>query len=84
MRTAFSFTLEDDANVRLAKDLEGGGLMDVGCYCVSGSRLLGGEPERVFARQLVGESGVDVVFAGLMSFPGDVTAQFDCGLVAPR
>jgi predicted dehydrogenase len=83
VRAAFSFTVEDGANVRLAKDLDGGGLMDVGCYCVSGSRLLGGEPERVFARQVVGESGVDVVFAGAMAFPGAVTAYFDCGLALP-
>jgi predicted dehydrogenase len=83
IRAAFSFTVEDDANVRLANDLDGGGLMDVGCYCVSGSRLLGGEPERVYARQVVGPSGVDVVFAGVMAFPGDVTAHFDCGLALP-
>ena len=37
-------------NVRLAADLDGGALMDVGCYCVSGSRLLGGEPEQVYGR----------------------------------
>jgi predicted dehydrogenase len=84
IRAAFSFTLVGGANVRLAKDLDGGGLMDVGCYCVSGSRLLGGEPERVFARQVVGESGVDVVFAAVMAFPGDVTAHFDCGLALPE
>ena len=26
--------------------------MDVGCYCISGARLLGGEPERVFGEQV--------------------------------
>ncbi|MGH2920882.1 MAG: Gfo/Idh/MocA family protein, partial [Gaiellaceae bacterium] len=55
---------------------------DVGCYCVSSSRLLAGEPERVFGRAST-ESGVDVVFAGTMSFPGDVVARFDCGLKLP-
>ena len=48
VRAAFSFTLSDPANIRLSSDLDGGALMDVGCYCVSGSRLLAGEPERVF------------------------------------
>ena len=38
VRAAFSFTITDEANIRLAADLEGGALMDVGCYCVSGSR----------------------------------------------
>ena len=57
--------------------------MDVGCYCVSGSRLLGGEPESVYGEQVSGESGVDVLFAATMRFPGDVVAQFDCGFVLP-
>jgi predicted dehydrogenase len=83
VRSAFSFSLGDPENVRLAADLDGGALMDVGCYCVSGSRLLGGEPEFVYGQQLVDESGVDVLFAGTMRFPGDVLAQFDCGFVLP-
>ena len=82
VRAAFTFTLSDPANIRLSSDLDGGALMDVGCYCVSGSRLLAGEPERVFGVAST-ESGVDVEFAGTMSFPGDVVAQFDCGLRLP-
>ena len=58
--------------------------MDVGCYCVSGSRLLGGEPESVYGEQVSGESGVDVLFAATMRFPGDVLAQFECGFVLPE
>jgi predicted dehydrogenase len=57
--------------------------MDVGCYCVSGSRLVAGEPGTVYGRQVTGPSGVDVLFAATMSFPGDVVAQFDCGFVLP-
>ena len=83
IRAAFSFSLDEVENVRLAADLDGGALMDVGCYCVSGSRLVAGEPERVYGEQVVGESGVDVLFAGTMRFPGDVVAQFDCGFVLP-
>ena len=44
---------------------------------------MAGEPERVYGEQVVGESGVDVLFAGTMRFPGDVVAQFDCGFVLP-
>ena len=40
VRSAFSYSLYDTDNIRLRTDVEGGGLMDVGCYCVSGSRLL--------------------------------------------
>ena len=83
VRSAFSFSLGDPENVRLAADLDGGALMDVGCYCVSGSRLLAGEPESVSGVQVTGASGVDVLFAGTLSFPGDVVAHFDCGFVLP-
>ncbi len=84
VRAAFSFGLADLENVRLAADLDGGALMDVGCYCVSGSRLFAGEPETVYGEQLVGPSGVDVLFAGTMRFPGDVLGQFDCGFDLPE
>jgi predicted dehydrogenase len=80
IRAAFSFATDDMANVRLSTALDGGALMDVGCYCVSGSRLIAGEPERVTAEQVLGGDGVDVVFAGTMRFPDDVLASFDAGL----
>src|SRR5262245_43995156 len=38
IRSAFSFTITNpDTNVRTQPALDGGSLMDVGCYCVSGS-----------------------------------------------
>src|SRR3954447_20073257 len=45
VRASFSFAMYDEQNIRLRPDADGGSLMDVGCYCVSGSRLLAGEPE---------------------------------------
>src|SRR5436190_184802 len=42
IRSAFSYSLYDPGNIRLQTDLEGGALMDVGCYCVSGSRFVAG------------------------------------------
>jgi predicted dehydrogenase len=82
VRAAFSFTIADPANIRLAADLDGGALMDVGCYCVSGARLLAGEPERVYAAGTF-EDGVDTVFAGMLQFPGGVVGEFDCGFRLP-
>jgi xylose dehydrogenase (NAD/NADP) len=82
IRAVFSFTVTDPANVRLRPDLAGGSLMDVGCYCISGSRLLAGEPELVVGRQVLGESGVDMRFDGILHF-GDVLAQFYCGFDLP-
>ena len=83
VRAAFGFRLTDAENVRLNSSLDGGGLMDVGCYCVSGTRLLGGEPEQVYGEQVLSQSGVDELFTGTMRLPGDVLAQFDAGLVLP-
>ena len=80
IRATFGFKLENPKNVRLQRDLDGGALMDVGCYCVSGARLLAGEPERVHGEQVVGASGVDVRFTGVMRFKGDVTAEFTASL----
>ena len=79
VRTTFSYGLYDEDNIRLRTDVEGGALMDVGCYCVSGARLLGGEPESVFGQAWFGETGTDWVFTGELRFPGNVLAHFDCG-----
>ena len=84
IRSTFSYSLFDAENIRLRTDVEGGSLMDVGCYCVSGSRLLGGEPEVVSGQQFVGPSGTDWVFAGTMRFPDGVLATFDCGTSLPE
>lgn len=76
--------VDDAANVRWLAELEGGALMDVGCYCVSALRLLcGGEPERVHGEAVTAPSGVDVRFAGTLRFSGDVLGSFDCGFDVP-
>ncbi len=79
VRASFGFHLSDPANVRLQRGLEGGSLMDVGCYCVSAIRLLCGEPLRVSGEQALSGGEVDVAFAGVMAFEHDVLAHFDCG-----
>jgi predicted dehydrogenase len=79
VRCAFSYSLYDSENIRLRTDVEGGALMDVGCYCVSGSRLLAGEPESVSATAWFGDTGTDWVFTATMRFPGNVLGLFDCG-----
>ena len=80
IRATFGFTLRRTNDVRLEPDLDGGALMDVGCYCVSGARLLAGEPERVHGEQVLGPSGVDVRFTGILRFPGGVIAEFTSAL----
>jgi xylose dehydrogenase (NAD/NADP) len=83
IRASFSFPLADLENVRMRPELDGGSLMDVGCYCVSGARLLAGEPERVHGEQRFGATGVDTTFAGTLRFPGDVIATFHSSMDLP-
>ncbi len=84
IRAAFSFDIfapPDRADdVRLDPELDGGALMDVGCYCVSAMRLLAGEPIAVAAHQVLGGKGVDVRLSGTLRFAGDVLGVFDCGV----
>ena len=87
VRAAFSFQLaavHGAADARFRPELEGGSLMDVGCYCVNATRFFAGEPDRVQAELVAGPSGVDVCFAATLRLADDVLAQFDCGFVLPH
>src|SRR5438128_515174 len=61
IRTSFCYrTQRIEGNVRFDKKLGGGGLMDVGCYCINLSRLLAGEePVEIHASAHLHERGVD-------------------------
>jgi len=83
VRACFSFALRDERDVRLSADLDGGALMDVGTYCLSGARLLAGEPVRVYGEQELSAGGVDVAFAATLRFGDDVLASLDCGFGVP-
>ena len=86
VRASFSFQLatrHGPDDTRFDPRLDGGALMDVGCYCISMIRYVAGEPQRVEAEQVLGESGVDVVFAATLRLPGETLAHFDCGFVLP-
>ncbi|MGD0862572.1 MAG: Gfo/Idh/MocA family oxidoreductase [Candidatus Limnocylindrales bacterium] len=83
IRSSFSFVMSARSDVRLEPGLDGGALMDVGCYPVSGSRLVAGaEPVRVFGEQTLGSSGVDVNFSGMLRFPSGVIAEIVAGFTS--
>ncbi len=83
-RTAFTFTITREANIRLDSALAGGGIMDVGCYCISESRFFfDAEPTHVFARADIDpEYNVDMLASGTLLFPNG-RALFDCGFELP-
>jgi predicted dehydrogenase len=81
IRSTFTFKLDRPKDIRWDRDLGGGALMDVGCYCVNVSRMFfGREPVEVRAMANWGDSGVDMQLAGSMLFGDGLLAHFDCGL----
>jgi D-xylose 1-dehydrogenase (NADP+, D-xylono-1,5-lactone-forming) len=86
-RAMFGFYLDRPNDVRWSKELAGGALMDVGCYCVNISRLAAGaDPVAVSASAAwagypLGPergTGVDASLSGLLEFPGGLLATVEC------
>jgi predicted dehydrogenase len=75
----FSYWNVDPANVRNMADIGGGGMMDIGCYCVSFARwLFAAEPQRVIGvADPDPKFGTDRLASGLLDF-GTGTATFTC------
>jgi predicted dehydrogenase len=82
IRTSFCFrTMRTDGNIRFNREMAGGSLMDIGCYCINFSRLLAGqEPSAVTVTGRLHESGVDELAAGTLTFPSGIVASFTCGM----
>jgi D-xylose 1-dehydrogenase (NADP+, D-xylono-1,5-lactone-forming) len=79
VHATFSFRFErPDDDVRLVPELGGGALLDVGSYCVSGLRLVAGEPDEAYGTQVSGRGGVDWGFAGVLR-SDEVLGTFQCG-----
>ncbi len=82
LRTIQSFFSYHNANpddVRNKSELGGGGMLDIGCYCISLSRFLfGAEPNRVLGvAEYDPEFKIDRLASGILEFtPG--TATFTC------
>jgi len=84
IQATFSFQAGFNAESRLFKNsLGGGGILDVGCYPVSMSRLIAGaatgtdfaNPTEVKGVGHLGETGVDEWTTAVLKFPGDILAQ---------
>jgi predicted dehydrogenase/aryl-alcohol dehydrogenase-like predicted oxidoreductase len=90
IRAMFSFQTERDPNGRLfANALGGGGILDVGSYCMSMARLLAGaaqglpfaEPLSIKAvAQLDPSEGTDLYSTAVLEFEGGVLAELTTGV----
>ncbi len=75
----FSYFNADPGNIRNMADIGGGGLMDIGCYNISLSRLIfGAEPRRVLGIvEYDPQFATDRLASGILDF-GSGTATFTC------
>ena len=89
IRATFSFCcLFDPQNRLLNADLGGGGILDVGCYCVSMARLIAGaasgkpfeDPTELKGTGHIGTTGVDEYAVASLKFPNAVVAQIAAGV----
>jgi len=90
IQATFSFTAGYDAEGRLFKNaLGGGGILDVGCYAASISRLVAGaaqglpfvNPTRVTGcARLHPETGTDLYAIASVEFPGGILGQWATGV----
>lgn len=79
IQSFFSYFLLDPNNIRNMADIGGGGLMDIGCYCISLARFIfGAEPERVCGIvEYDPVMKIDRLASGILDF-GRGTATFTC------
>ena len=80
IKSNFHFTVRSQANIRLSRELQGGALLDVGCYPVRlAQELFGPDHESAWARARAGGDGVDVDTWGVLGYSGGRRLMFSCG-----
>jgi len=84
VRSVFTFTVRDPANIRRRPELGGGSLYDVGAYCVNVARwMFGRPPVAVTGISQPSPEGVDEDFLGVLDFGSGGSAQFVSSLSQP-
>lgn len=81
MRSSFSFYLEDrGTNIRMDRNLGGGSIYDIGCYCIHALRnILGSEPSKVEVHgKIDSQTGVDLSAIAYLQFENGAEGIFDC------
>ncbi len=81
IKSNFHFLLRNPANIRLSRELEGGALLDVGCYPVRlAQELFGPDYQAAWAHAVMGGDGVDIDTWGVLDYAGGRRLMFSCGL----
>ncbi len=92
IQSDFHFMITKPGNIRFSAELQGGALLDVGCYPVRLAQELFGEHESGTAwaaRELIGPDadgagGVDLETWGSLSYPAGRRLLFSCGMRRSR
>jgi len=80
IKSNFHFSIRRPDNIRYSRDLEGGALLDVGCYPVRlAQELFGPDRESVWARATWGGQDVDVDSWGVVDYPAGRRLMLSCG-----
>jgi predicted dehydrogenase len=81
IQSDFHFMVGNPANIRLARDLDGGALNDVGCYPVRiALELFGAGHTDAWATAVWGGQDVDLDTQGSLGFPGGRRLLLTCGM----
>ncbi|HEY1015074.1 MAG TPA: Gfo/Idh/MocA family oxidoreductase [Herpetosiphonaceae bacterium] len=83
--STFGFAMSRDPNHRILNhELAGGGLLDLGVYCVAMSQWVRqANPVAVAAQALLGETNVDELTSATLQYADGGIAQFACTVQAP-
>jgi predicted dehydrogenase len=86
VESSFSYVLNDPSSYLMSRELGGGSLYDIGCYCVNVSRwMMGNEPVEVYGMYKLTATNVDMTFSGQMRFPkGRITSFYVSMAEEPR
>ncbi|MEX2476845.1 MAG: Gfo/Idh/MocA family oxidoreductase [Gracilimonas sp.] len=85
LQTMFTYHNVNPDDIRNKEGMGGGGLLDVGCYCISASRyIFGEEPSKVFGQvEMDPDFKVDRLASGILTFSNG-TSVFTCSTQANR
>jgi predicted dehydrogenase len=85
VQATFHFTLDSRDDIRLSKELAGGALNDVGCYCVAlACQVLGADPVDGFAVARWTPEQVDQEASGVLRFSDERRLVLSCAMDLPQ
>jgi predicted dehydrogenase len=84
VQSNFHFHIRNRANIRLSRELAGGSLNDVGCYCLRlAAEVFEAEPVAGMAMARWAPEGVDEELQAIVNYPEERRLLLSCGFLRP-